>query len=187
MKFIPFLFLSMFIFSSCTSKPTMKKTNQHTVSEASKRLAAEEESSLFTELSFTRGHTTMSKRAQEDLRRLYEVARQKGKIDEVKVITWADTEYPSTDLIRLPKSDRRLVNRRNDAIEDYIDGLDKTIDVDRFSMAERPSTYEILFSTEDARVKRTLVKAGIPDSGSASKVPRKASKSIVIFVMDDKP
>ena len=169
---------------SCTSKPPKAKVHDN-VSIESKQLASEEKTNLVTEISFPKGRAGINSAARTDIKKLFEKAKTKGEIDQVKVITWADEEYPSVHSKKLSKSERRLVNRRNDAIEDYLESLDKTIDVDRFSMAERPNALKTLFSTEDARVKRSLETAGIPNTDTSVKIPGKASKAIVIFVLKE--
>ena len=186
MKNAAALILSALVLSSCTSKPPVNKApGKETVSIESKQLASEEESNLVTEISFPKGRAGIPETAKADIKRIYQQAAKKGEINQVKIITWADKEYPSVHTKRLHKEERRLVRRRNDAIKNYLESLDKNIDVDRYSMAERPNALKTMFSTEDARIKRSLETAGIPNTDTTVKVPGKASKSIVIFVMED--
>jgi hypothetical protein len=179
-----FCLLSALTLVSCTSKPARKIPVEKQVSIESKQVANEEQSNFVAEVTFAKGRTGVPVPARSELKRIFQSAHSHGKIKDVKVITWADEEYPSTRTDKLSKAERRLVNRRNDAIEDYLESLDKNLNVDRFSMAERPGMVNTMLATEDVRIKRSLEKAGIANTDSNAKFPGKASKSIVIFVME---
>ncbi len=195
MKLNKLLILALII-SACSSKPpkdpganstsgVTKAQESKTVSMESKQLASEEETNLVTEVTFTKEKTTLSKAAQEDIRALWQKASKKGKIDEVKVITWGDQEYPSVHEENLSEKQIDLVKKRNDSLEKYISKLTKDADVETFSMAERPGALQRLFSSEDAKIKKSLETAGIPNTDTTVKVPGKASKSVVIFIMEE--
>lgn len=189
------LLLLAFLVVACSSKPaqdpgansaqTKKAKESKVVSMESKQLASEEESNLVTEVTFTKEQATLSKAAQEDIRKLYQKAAKRGKIDEVKVVTWGDQEYPSVHEKRLSEKQIKLVEKRNDALEKYLDQITKGADVETYSMAERPGTLNRLFASEDAKIKKSLETAGIPNTDTSVKVPGKASKSVVIFIMEE--
>lgn len=189
------ILLLAFLIAACSSKPAkdpgtnttgVKKAQESkAVSMESKQLASEEETNLVTEITFSKEKATVSKQAQEEIRALYQKAKARGKIDEVKVITWGDQEYPSVHEKKLSQKQVNLVDKRNDALESYIDKLTKGADVETFSMAERPGALNRLFSSEDAQIKKSLETAGIPNTDTTVKVPGKASKSVVIFIMDE--
>lgn len=189
------ILLLAFLVAACSSKPAKDPGTNTTgvknapeskaVSMESKQLASEEETNLVTEITFSKEKATISKQAQEDIRSLYQKAKTRGKIDEVKVITWGDQEYPSVHEKKLSAKQVNLVDKRNDALESYIEKLTKGADVETFSMAERPGALNRLFSSEDAQIKKSLETAGIPNTDTTVKVPGKASKSVVIFIMDE--
>jgi outer membrane protein OmpA-like peptidoglycan-associated protein len=186
------LLLLAFLVAACASKDPKESTSQakhkapeKTISMESKQLASEEESNLVTEISFPKERAAISTEARSELRQLYKKARAKGKIEEIKVITWADQEYPSVNENELSLKQQDLVKRRNDAIEKYLNLMTKGAEVETISMAERPSALNDLFSSEDAQVKKSLETAGIPNTDTNVKVPGKASKSIVIFIMEE--
>jgi hypothetical protein len=178
---------------SCASKPAKdsgsnsKKGSKESkaVSIESKQLASEEESNLVTEITFAKEKANVGSAARKELRDLYRKASKKGDIGEVKVITWADQEYPSANTEELSQKQRDLVKKRNEAIEKYLGLLDKDLDVEKISMAERPSALKKVFSSDDAKIKKSLETAGIPNTDTTVKVPGKASKSIVIFLMEE--
>jgi hypothetical protein len=193
-KIMKILLLALLV-ASCASKPakdqgsnttTVKKAQEtKAVSMESKQLASEEESNLVTEITFPKEKATISKQAQEEIRKLYKKASAKGKIEEIKVITWGDQEYPSVYEKKLSEKQINLVDKRNDAVEKYIGTLNENTEVETYSMAERPGTLNKLFSSEDAKIKKSLETAGIPNTDTSVKVPGKASKSVVIFIMDE--
>lgn len=190
------ILLLALIVVSCSSKPakdpgsnttSVKKAQEtKTVSMEAKQLASEQESKFVTEINFDKTKANISKQAKDDLKELYQKASKKGKIDEVQVITWGDQEYPSVHEKRLSKKQIDLVEKRNQTLKNYLIGLTKdNVDVETHSMAERPGTLKRLFDSEDARIKKSLETAGIPNTDTSVKVPGKASKSVVIFIMEE--
>lgn len=189
------LLLILLLAAACASKDakdpgssagvSKKPQESKTVSMEAKQLASEEETNLVTEISFAKEKSAISSAARNDLRALYNKARAKGEIDEVKVITWADQEYPSVHEKRLSEEQINLVKRRNNAISKYFNDLNTDIEVETYSMAERPSAINRMFSSEDADLKKSLETAGIPNTDTTVKVPGKASKSVVIFIMEE--
>lgn len=181
------LLLLPLLIVACASNPTNKEADQkaQTVSMESKQLANEAETSFVTELEFQKNKTGLTKTARNDLKALVNKARAKGKIDEVKVITWADSEYPSVYDKKLSYKQQDLVKKRNRNIENYLEKVSKGTDVESISMAERPNALAKLFATDEAKIKRSLETAGIPNTDTSVKVPGKASKSIVILIMKD--
>lgn len=184
--------LLLLIITACSSNavksPNEKQTpakKPETVSIESKQLASEEESNLVTELNFQKQKAEVSPEGKENLKKLAMKAKSKGKIDSIKVITWGDQEYPSKQDEKLSKVQNNLVDQRNKAITRYLEQLDKNAKVETYSMAERPGALEKMFSSEDAQIKKSLETAGIPTTDSSVKVPRKASKSVVIFLMEE--
>ena len=187
-----FLIFTFFLIVTCS---TMKKEEPKEVETASKsaakgqlsieskQLASQQESAFVTEVKFIEGQKMIPKTARNKLSELYQKAKNKGEVEGVKLITWGDREYPSVGKSKLSKNQRKLVEDRNDNLEAYLEKFDNRLDFDKFSMAERPDLIARLFSTEDAELKKSLEKAGIPDSASAVNASGKSSTSIVIFTL----
>lgn len=148
-----------------------------------KQVAAEQEASYVTEFAFQKGSAELSETAKADLRRVIANAKRGGNIDEIKVITWGDAEYPSPNTKKLSKAEIDLVKKRNDNIKDFVKEYSNK-DIDTHSMAERPGAIKQMLNTEDARVKKSLEVAGIPTTDTAVKTPSKASKSIVLVITE---
>jgi hypothetical protein len=150
-----------------------------------KQVAAEEEAPYVTEFAFKKNDASLTPAARAKLAKLYKNAKAKGEIEDVRVITWADEEFPSVHTKTLPKAQQDLVDRRNAEIENYLESLDKDTDVKTYSMAKRPGLLADLLSTTDARIKKSLEVAGIPNTHTSVKRPSKASKSIVMFLLEE--
>lgn len=161
-----------------------KKEGTAGTSIEAKQVAVEQEASYVTEFSFNKGSANLTDTAKEDMRRMINQAKAKGDIKELKVITWGDSEYPSTNTKKLSSAEINLVKKRNKAISDYAKSISEGIDVDTHSMAERPGALKELFNTSDAQVKKSLETAGIPTTDTAVKVPSKASKSIIMVIRE---
>jgi outer membrane protein OmpA-like peptidoglycan-associated protein len=195
------LFFSLIFFvalTSCSSHKTKKNaeviSNQQSAKEApptatpsmeAKQLANEQETSYVTEFSFRKGSEELSPTSKKQLEEVSKKALVRGKIEIIKVITWADQEYPSAIKNKLSASQQSLAKKRNDRIKNYLKKLhpDVSGDIELISMAQRPSFMKNLLSSDDARIKRSLESAGIPDSESTSKKGGKASKSIVLILV----
>lgn len=178
---------------SCGSKSPQKVTSkdkkteqpQETVSMESKLLANEQESNFVTEIEFNRQKANISGKDRDQLKELHNKALKKGNIEEIKVISWGDQEYPSVHEKRLSEEQEKLVDKRNTTLKNYLKTIENEAEVETISMASRPSTLDKWLSSDDARIKKSLETAGIPNTDTTVKVPGKASKSIVIFIMEE--
>jgi len=178
---------------SCSSKTSQKPASkdkktarpQETVSVESKLLANELESSWVTEIKFDRQTANISGKARDHLKELHNKALKKGQIEEIKVISWGDQEYPSVHEKKLSEEQEKLVEKRNATLKNYLKTIEDKAEIETISMASRPSTLNKWFSSDDARIKKSLETAGIPNTDTTVKVPGKASKSIVIFIMEE--
>ena len=148
------------------------------------KLAHEAEANYFVEIEFKEGSSRLDSDSKMAINSLINRAQVNGKVDEIKVLAWADQEFPSTDRKKLSDSQRELADSRNDRVEDYIESLREGIDVDTYNMAERPTIVERWFNTSDARFKKTLVNAGIPTTADDPKYPQKASRAVVLLSLE---
>ena len=184
--------LTLLVLVSCASRPPKdpganskqgQSVQTKTVSMESKLLASEEQTTLVTEITFPKKGVNVTKFYKNEIKKLYTKAQKKGAIDKVKVITWADLEYPSVHKKELSSDQKKLATNRNNNIEKYLDTLNPKMDVEKISMAERPGTLAKITSRDEVEVKKSLETAGLPNSDTTVKVPAKASKSIIMFVM----
>jgi hypothetical protein len=172
--------------AGCSTESKKKEEAEHAanVSMEAKQLAAEEKAPYVAELSFDKGSANLTKDAKSNLKSLIAKAKAAGKIDEVKVVTWGDSEYPSVHTKKLSKAEVDLVKKRNENIEKYIEDVSRGSSVKTMSMAERPDKVSQFVGTDEAKTKKSLEQAGIPTTDSAMKSPSKASRSIVIISLE---
>lgn len=177
--------ISTLTLASCASEE--KKTEAAAkagVSMEAKQLAAEEKAPYVAEFSFKKGSSALSPDAKNTLGGLITKAQSAGKINEIKVVTWGDSEYPSVHTKKLSKSEVDLVQKRNNNIENFIEDTSKGSTVKTISMAERPGAISEFIGANDAQVKKSLEQAGIPTTDTSVKTPSKASRSIVIISLE---
>lgn len=195
-KILFFLF-AISLMSSCSSKPAKTAQSKSSApvpieapSVAAKQLAHEEDTSYVTEFAFSKGSAQLSPLSKKKLSEMGKRAFAKGEVDSIKIISWSDKEYPAKDLnIKLSKEQQDLAAKRNQNIEKYLKKIlpNKKVsgDIQLVSMAERPGYLSQLMSTDDSRIKNSLVTAGIPVSDNEKKGNAKSSKSIVLILLKD--
>lgn len=186
MRFL--LILSLITVGACSSKkpdkkpvvypdesPEVSTTIPQKPSISAKQVASQMGSHLVTEFKFTKGTYNLTSANKQKIKELYQKADRKGQIDEVQLITWADREFPTEQRGELADVQQELVDERNKSIEKYLNELDKDLDVNKISMAERAGALDRFIASDEAKVKETMDTKDAPD---------KVSKSIIIFVME---
>lgn len=151
-----------------------------------KQVAGQELAAFVSEQKFQRGRADVTPAMKKDFTRLLEKAKAQGKVDEVKLVAWADQDYPAEAKKELPKAQQKLADRRLESLKKYVESVDKDLNVTTHSMAERPGRWDEMFSTSDERVKKAFEDAGIPQAGVKGKGMSKASKAVVMISVGDK-
>ncbi len=163
--------------------PAKHKSITATVGIETSQVAAEQNADFVIELVFRKKDVELSKENQVRFRDFLSRAFKKGEVSEIKVISWADVEYPSSSQKKLPGDQQKISNDRNKSIKSFILGMKQETKVETFSMAERANSLKEFIGTSEARVKNSLELAGIPTTESPIKFPSKASKSIILIMM----
>ncbi len=180
---------------SCSSHPTVaevvapapvpiKTAAKPVLSIETQQVAAEQKAEFVTELSFHQKQERLSAANKAMIQKLIVDAGKHGKVQEYRVITWADAEYPSLQAKKLPANERAIANRRNKAIQSYIEKQNSHVKVKTYSMAERANALKEFVGSSEARIKKSLESSGIPTTDNSVKYPPKASKSIIMAVME---
>src|SRR4051812_28370812 len=91
-----------------------------TMAQSFEKAKSANDAEFMTEVIFTPGSANLSNDARSQLRDLLYSAQGKGHIGEVKVMSWADKEYPTPSKNKLDKDSRRLADDRNLEIRNYI-------------------------------------------------------------------
>lgn len=144
---------------------------------------AQDQPQEMTEIDFNKGKTDLTPESKKKIQRLVDTAQRQGSIANVKAITWGDLEYPSVHNSNDLDKDVTLVVKRNDVLGKYLKKLLEDKDVEMFNMAEREVSINQIAT--DEKIRTSLEIAGIPNTDTSVKVPGKASKSIVIFIMEE--
>lgn len=147
-----------------------------------KQLAADEQAPWVAELTFDKGKSDLKKVSQKQLSHLVHEVQTKGSDVEIKIVSWADEEYPSVHTKKLNTDQVELAIHRGQSVKKYLENQGITKDITNYNMAERPGTMSELFSTSNARIKRALEIAGIPNTHTNVKDPKKAGKAIVLII-----
>lgn len=144
----------------------------------------------YTTVIFDKGRAYLNSDSKENLRAFTEVAHQSPKkIEEIRVLAWADSEYPDELEGKASQQDVLLAGERAHNIQKYLEeSLNESSNVDSYNMAKRPNLVSKLLKNDDFKVKEAFETTGmtgdkLPD-GNISYT--KASKAIVIIDYEGK-
>ncbi|MNS60108.1 hypothetical protein D3C72_930890 [compost metagenome] len=108
---------------------------------------------------FEPGTKALSRQEKTELQAFLTNIREKQKIKNIKVLAWADREYPEKKE-KASEKQIALAKSRADEIQKYLKTDLKIDSVDTFNMAERPSKISEILKTQDYEVKSTAEAAG---------------------------
>jgi hypothetical protein len=194
----PAIFLTTLLLAACAGTPNRqveaptspdraRQIPKHTSGGGAAYAAAEQNAQHFTEIEFRKGSSALSRDATYKLDTAMRKARRLGEIDQIKIISWSDQEYPAENSRELPDRQLDLADRRSESIENYLeDKLDWTVDIDEHNMADRPNDLERIFETSDYRVKQSLEQAGAGRQGGRLTLGDKSQRALVLFLLDPK-
>ncbi len=172
-----FLILSLALYA-CSHKEEGKRVENSGI-------AAEGfEGSHYTAVQFDRGQSVLNEANKKYLNELAKKASRTGReIDEIKILAWADREYPAEGE-KTKTRDVILANERANVIRKFMkDGLNASEPFDIFNMAKKPGKMDELLKDEEFRVKEDVADSGV----SATRLPggqtsyTKAGKVLVII------
>lgn len=139
----------------------------------------------YTTIVFDKGESDLEKMNRANLLDLVKKARkQKSSISEIRILAWADSEYPDKLNPDTTKSDVKLASERASNIKKFLNkNMEDAADIDSFNMAKRPDLLSKMLRNDEFQVKEAFESSGataseLPD-GSVSYT--KASKAIVII------
>lgn len=138
-----------------------------------------------SEVKFSAGRVVLSEDEQRDIKNSVEEARKDGKIKEVKVIAWADREYPAEGVTATTES-IQLADHRADRIRSFLKEHCAVDSVTVYNMAKRPNSVQELLNTSQSTVKENLEKGGNAPSRSETGflgLKGKASSALVLVFL----
>lgn len=177
------------IFVACASKETavhqakVEAAQSPAVLDTS-RATAMSGGSDYTVIEFKKGRDELTDSSRMALKNLSaESITRDRAIDEIKVLAWADREYP-IDKTKATKKELALADRRAEAIKRYLKtDLRMSADVDNHNMAKRPGMFSELIRSEDYKVKTNFEETGAAPSTVVGNEKRlmgsKVSKAVV--------
>jgi len=112
------------------------------------------------EVEFDLGKTALSDGAKLDLDELKSEAEQAGDINEVRVIAWADKEYPPAEQKKYTSADIRIAEDRANNVRKYLKEQLHLKSITTYNMAKRPNLFQEMLKTPAAAIKDTLEKSG---------------------------
>lgn len=174
--------LAFFLTVSCAKDPRTKVNVPIDAVDAPavERAAVKQtKSKFFTEIEFKKGSAALKEEARQSINNIIEAANMKGEIDELIVLSWADVEYPSNAIKKLSPEQRKLAKKRNQAISSYAKTVGY-IEVDTYSMAEKPNALSKLFNTSDKRIKESMLEAGLKTTADRHQAASKASHALIM-------
>lgn len=176
--------LALAAFSTAACSHSASRDSSNRTSQAAARVGAEE----YTSISFDKGSSALSESDRAKLREMAQKAQSAGKVDEYKVLAWADKEFPAEGQ-KASRADIDLAKARAENIRKFLeDDLRSDVDVEKYNMAERPGTVSNFFGTSDSRVKNTFESTGAApnDVGPRSTViGNKASQALILVDYKD--
>jgi hypothetical protein len=183
MKFLAVIIPSL-ILAGCSQRAV--KTTTTETRKVDRQVAKANDAALVTEVEFQKGSSELTDESKQKLSNILGQANNRGKIDEIKIISWADLSYPSEARGKLSRDQRNLASNRSNEVQKYVkDQADGYVDVDTYNMAERPNSFEKWFNTSDNKVKKSLEESGIPTTADGSlALPDKTSTAMVLVVLE---
>lgn len=169
---------------ACSSQK-MEDTKTAKTKEANKtaQAVAENNSPYYAVLHFDKGTQRLSETSKKDLREFMTSARREGReIDDIKILAWADREYPATG-VRLTDRDVKIATERSKSIEKYLkDDLKTNGDYETYNMAKRPNKVSEFFHGDDYKTKRIFERSGATPAGTDMQafMNSKASKALIM-------
>lgn len=183
--------MSLIFAAGCTTPAAKKKSAYQTNASATTSAPVEKTRSPaivgteYTTVFFNKGRASLDTLSKQHLKDLISNAHKTRKeINEIRILTWADKEYPDKVNGKASTSDIILASERAQKIRDYLElDLKEMEDIDSYNMAKRPNLMSKLLQNDEFKVKEAFESSGatgdkLPD-GSVSYT--KASKAIVII------
>ena len=182
---LPSLFLISLIVGCSSTEHHNAATNTAHKEDLSKtsQAVARTNGEYFTVLKFEKGTKRLSEASKRDLKAFVASAQKDGReIDDIKILAWADQEYPATGT-KLSDHDITMAKERSKAIEKYLkDDLKTDGNYASYNMAKRPNRVSEFFHADDYKTKRIFEKSGAAPSGTelSAFMNSKASKAVIM-------
>lgn len=118
---------------------------------------------LTAKVEFEPGTDVLTRVGKVELTQLVEKARAKGELDKMRVLAWADREYPRADE-EVARVETYLADERATVVQEYLEERLSVSDIDTYNMARRPGAFKRFLRTPEYRVKERAEDSGIAPS-----------------------
>lgn len=177
--------LVIMLVMACAQKMKVQQTAAER--ESLQREIAALEGGFSTAIVFDEGQKTLSPDGEHNLELFAARARRnKRHIEAVKILAWADMEYPG-EAGRAHPREIILAKERAQEIKEFLRDKMKEMEIHSFNMAKRPGTLSSITKNEEFALKRAIEEMGPTatklDNGELSY--SKASKAIIIVEYKD--
>ncbi len=166
-------------------KEAVVRETNHVV--AAPTVAAVAPGADYAVVQFQKGSHALSEASKAELSRIATLRTTEGrKVNEIKILAWADRDYPTAGS-KATKKDVSLADDRADVIKTYIkDDLHSHVGVDKHNMAKRPGFLSELVKTEDYKLKKNLQNADVAPAHNPATLFKgsKESKAIVLITYE---
>jgi len=168
-----------------TGTPAAATTNPTSPTSQAVTKTMEGEEAYYTVVEFDKGKDKLNESSKKALRKFIEKAQKEGReIDDIKIMAWADKEYPVQGA-KVDKKDIKIAKERSEAIEDYLkDDLDTDGDYASFNMAKRPNKVNEFFKSDDYKTKKTFEESGSSPTSTSEELAtfmnNKAGKALIM-------
>jgi hypothetical protein len=180
---LAFASLSLVFATRCSIPNAKKKSVEGTKAQEAKVSAVS--GTYYTTIIFAEGKSSLTQKSKDHLKELAALAHKDGRpIEDIKILAWADKEYPDKTKSNAATRDIILASERAQKIKSYLEkDLKESEDIDAYNMARQPNLIAKLFRNEEYDVKKAFEQSGATasrlDDGSVSYT--KASKALVII------
>lgn len=172
MKFVFFILIAALF--SCTTQKITKIQKRDQNADTAKALGG----AKYVSIEFRKGAATLTKDSKRKLKSFIKnLNKEKRDVEEIKILAWADTEYPLKTQRTLPTNEIVIAKERGESIKTYLEKDLKTEeDIDAYNMARRPNLVSKLFKNDEYILKEAFEKT------EEKNMPlSRASKALVII------
>lgn len=131
---------------------------------------------------FDPGVKKLSAEEKAELQAFFTSLRETKKVKSVRVLSWADREYPAKNE-KVSDKQIALAKERGDAIKSYLQKDLKVQTVDTHNMTERPSKLSEFFKTNDYEVKSSAEATGAAPTQDKTGVFEEMGRSTTALVL----
>ncbi len=174
------LVLALSVFTSCSSTRLVEPIGNADAATPDQSYS-HQKSSFYTRFSFEKGSANLTDETRSALSELVNQSEAQGKIEEIKVLSWADEDANSGK--RIPAKQKALADQRNRKIKLFMKEFYPSVSVHVYNMAQTKNSVHELYKTADAKTKKSFEDAGLMTNEAVTNPPANASEGLVLSIL----